>query len=292
MHRTHALGLLMATPVTFVAARAAAYEPPESYRPEDPLQAATLEDALTLERGESQARAWLSLGSFYRRNLTGRTELGLMLMLGVPLERIAAPGPARLPSPTAVADTPAPAPTPPPEAPRPAAIRVNAKVARACVQAAWRSQGWSDERDLDRMASRSRWSSVLPEVRLRVARGWDESFRLTPTDADPYRSQQVTGASRWLEGRLIWRLDRALFSDHEIPIERLRLQRAEARSKLAGRVLAALFDWQKAAIAASDPLLTVQEHLQAVLQEAEAEAVLDVLTAGWFSAWLQSSGGD
>jgi hypothetical protein len=288
MQRAQAFGLLLATPATLASVLARAADPPEPYRTLDPAQDASLDDSLALEYGAPQAKAWVSLGSFYKRHRSGHNDLGVMLLLGLPLERIATPAATRAPS-QGLAEGPAPQ-TAQPELPPQPALRVHTRLARSCVQAAWRAHGWNVESDLDRMASRSRWSSVLPEVRLRMARGWDDSFRVTSTEADPYRSQEVTGTSRWLEGRLIWRLDRALFADEEIPIERLRMQRAEARSRLAGKVLAALFDWQKALMAASDPMLSSQEHLGAVLQQAEAEAVLDVLTAGWFAQWRKETG--
>jgi hypothetical protein len=283
MERAHALGILIATPVTVAAFDAHATEPVEPYRSMDPGQEASFEDALASEHGDGDGSAWLSLGAFFKKHATGRSDAGLMMVLNVPLERT-----ARLRSGRSgqIADPPPSQATPQIELP---ALQISARVARACVQAAWRTHGWSSEGDLDRMGSRSRWSAVLPEVRVRAARGWDESFRLAPTDSDPYRSQQVTGTSRWLEGRLIWRLDRVVFSDHEIPIERLRMQRAEARSRLAGKVVGALFDWQKAQLAATDPTLSAQEHLNALVQRTEAEAVLDVLTGGWFSDWLRAS---
>jgi hypothetical protein len=164
-------------------------------------------------------------------------------------------------------------------------VRVSPRLARSCVRAAWRAHGVADEDDPARMASRSRLSAALPEVGVRASRGWDQSWRLTPTDADPYRTQEGSGTTRWIEGRLTWRLDRLVFADEEIPIERLRMQRIEVRGRIAGKVLAALFEWQRAIVAAADPALSVQEHVTAVLREAEAEAELDVLTDGWFSQW-------
>ncbi|MBI5537186.1 MAG: hypothetical protein HY898_30980 [Deltaproteobacteria bacterium] len=289
MRRNHALGIILAAPASLASLEARATDPADPYRPRDPDQESSYEDAIELERGPGHGRAWVSLGSFYKRTVTGRSDLGVMLMLGWPLESTARVRPGRVRVQGAVAEPTAPAPaaqTAP--APETASLRVTSKVARSCVQAAWRAHGWAADQDLDRMGNRARWSAALPEVRLRAARGWDESFRLTPTDSDPYRSQETSGASRWLEGRLIWRLDRVMFSDEEIPIERLRMQRADARSRVAGKVLSALFDWQKATLAVADPLLSSQEHINALLAQAEAEAVLDVLTAGWFSRWLET----
>jgi len=283
MERSHALGILIATPVTIASFDALATEPIEPYRSLDPGQEAAFEEALAAEQGDGTGHAWVSLGAFFKKHATGRSDAGLMMVLNVPLERSARLRSARA---SRLGDPPAPQAAAQAEL---SVLQISARVARACVQAAWRTHGWSSEGDLDRMGSRARWSAVLPEVRVRAARGWDESFRLAPTDSDPYRSQQVTGTSRWLEGRLIWRLDRVVFSDEEVPIERLRMQRVEARSRLAGKVVAALFEWQKAHLAAGDPTLSAQEHLNAVVQRAEAEAVLDVLTGGWFTDWLRDA---
>jgi hypothetical protein len=157
------------------------------------------------------------------------------------------------------------------------------------VRAAWRISGVLSDEDLLSMSLRARTSAVLPEVSVRVSRGWDSSFRLLPTDTDPYRTQQVNGSSQWLEGRLSWKLDRALFSDEEIPVERLRIRRVEERSRIATRVLRELFEWQRASIMEQDPVLSSDEHLTAMIRRMEAEASLDVMTGGWFSGWLTSS---
>ncbi len=301
MRSCHALGLLAATPIPLLSLTAQAYDPAETFRASDPIAEATIEDARALEGGRlgsadpiptSSPRSWVSLAGFWRRNAFGRSDLGMMLTLALPLDRVAArPGAPRSGHATGVAET-QPEPSQPPAVP-PAVVvpmRVSSKLARSCVQAAWRAQGWQTDDDLERMVARMRWGSLLPEVRVRVARGWDESFRLTPTDSDPYRTQEATGTSGWLEGRLTWRLDRAVFADEELQVERARAQRAEARTRLTGRVLTVLFEWQRAVVAAADPTLATQEHVSAVVARLEAEATLDVLTAGWFGSWLERSG--
>ena len=40
-----------------------------------------------------------------------------------------------------------------------------------------------------------------------------------------------------------------------------------------------------------NPTLTTDEHLAAVLREAEAAAMLDVMTDGWFSRWRTPADG-
>src|SRR5262249_3728313 len=88
-----------------------------------------------------------------------------------------------------------------------------------------------------------------------------------------------------LEARLTWRLDRLLFSEDEPALERIRLETKDARAKVAGRALEALFEWQRAGIelAWTDP--GTRERALVELKVVEAEAALDVLTNGWFSAW-------
>ena len=68
------------------------------------------------------------------------------------------------------------------------------------------------------------------------------------------------------------------------------MQQVQLRSRLAGEVLRALFDWQRARLAVADPSLDDAEHVEAVIREAEATAMLDVLTGGWFSSWLGEGG--
>jgi hypothetical protein len=51
------------------------------------------------------------------------------------------------------------------------------------------------------------------------------------------------------------------------------------------RVLETLFAWQKWSARASDGNATAEEHLAAELGALQAEAELDILTGGWFTAW-------
>ena len=94
-----------------------------------------------------------------------------------------------------------------------------------------------------------------------------------------------------LEGRLTWRLDRLLFADDEPSLERLRLDREEARGKVAGKVLDALFQWQRARLALDALKPGTREATDATMRLVEAEAGLDVLTGGWFGAWAAEAHG-
>lgn len=238
----------------------------------------------------------------------GERSLGGMLLASIPLERLSErPG---APPPSAVAESEAPrlkpAPPSPPRAalapelpeappaappaevepPLPLPIRVTPAMARAIVEAALRQSRLLDpEARIDAIASRARTSSLLPELRLRVSRLVDEAENLAPTEYDPARRTASGGTSLWLEARATWRLDRLLFADEEIALERLRRERAELQTKLTARVLELLFAWQRAVALSADPGRSPEEHRAATLAAIEAEASLDLLTGGWMTRW-------
>lgn len=231
----------------------------------------------------------MGMGLFTGTTLSGQREMGGQLVVEVPLGRLwgaATSPPMSLGAPPE--DTAKPVPVK--DGKLRARVAVKPALARAAVRAAWRAHGVADLELLDRMRSRAQTSALLPEARFRMARDWDQSYRLTPTTDDPYRLQETNGGGRSIEGRLTWKLDRLLFVDEELSMERLRLHRVRLRGQLAGQVLTALFDWQRARLAQSDPALDDAQHLEAVVRESEAAAMLDVLTAGWFSAWLERGG--
>jgi hypothetical protein len=129
----------------------------------------------------------------------------------------------------------------------------------------------------------------LPELRLRGERRFDESLRLAPTTDDPYRYTQAGGTSTALEARLTWRLDRLVFADEELRVERLRMQRADGEARRVERVLATLYDWQAALVVRDDPARPADERALAAVRAVHAAAVLDVYTDGWFSAHVTTS---
>ncbi|MEZ4224389.1 MAG: hypothetical protein R3B13_25800 [Polyangiaceae bacterium] len=170
--------------------------------------------------------------------------------------------------------------------PRPATRRsgLSAEFVRRVVRAAHRAAGRGRvQQRLDSLASRSRSSAALPELSLRAERSTDESLRLAPTLDDPYRYTQAGGVRTTFGGKLTWRLNRLLFAPDELVIERLRIERARADARRVDIVLRHLFAWQRARVRARSAELSEEEQEQAALDAMEAEAVLDVLTDGWFS---------
>ncbi|MEI7895259.1 MAG: hypothetical protein WCI05_19335, partial [Myxococcales bacterium] len=173
-------------------------------------------------RSGGHARSWFSVGGVVRTAWTGERDVSVIAVVGLALDRIA--------SPRVVPPLPPGAPTPSSEAslqrtyvtemPR---LALSPAVIRACVDAALRAAGLgSDDARLDSMAERARLGALLPEVRLRVARSFDETARSNAAASAETRYYDATGANLWLEGRLTWRLDRVLYADDQPSFERIR----------------------------------------------------------------------
>jgi hypothetical protein len=251
-------------------------------------------------RGGSQkvrAGSWLSLGGFFR-TVDQKQDVGVMVLVGVAFDRMAE-GPVHqlsrqeLVAPLgaeAFADGPAPphtvvlvAPSPAPTSPL---LLVTPVVARHAVTAAWKTSGLGvDDARIDAMIARARASAALPETRLRMMKVVNDSSQIgvIPTDTSTY---DIAGANLYLEARLTWRLDRLLYADDEPTLERTRLERQDARERVAGKVVDSLFQWQRARITEQGALVGSKEAIDASLRLAEAEAALDILTGGWFGGWV------
>jgi hypothetical protein len=224
--------------------------------------------------------SWISLAGFRRQLLSGRNDTGGIVVVGLALDRIAA-GPVHQ-----IADPVPPSPGPPQAARTPSLQPlVPPSLARDCVAAALRASGLGvDDARIDSIASRSRTSALLPETRLRAMRLWNDAVHTTTlatTDGTNY--YDAVGANLVLELRMTWRLDRLVFAGDEPTLERVRLERQDARSRLATRTLEVLFAWQRAALQLRSVPADSPEHIEALLRESEAEATLDVLTGGWFT---------
>jgi hypothetical protein len=229
-----------------------------------------------------------------------RTELGTsttgLLVIELPLGRMAKPRVPYFVPRGLEQESPAAGAVPPPSAPEPrvplapsrpetrAQRLLEPKFARKVVRAALAARGTlrSAER-LDGLASRSRAAAALPELTLRALRSNDQSLRLSPTAATAYDYTQTGGAGLLLEARAVWRLDRLVFADEELRVERLRAQQLRASERLVALVLKQLFTLQQARAKLDDDELAPDERLRAELQLFEASAALDVLTDGAFA---------
>jgi hypothetical protein len=150
---------------------------------------------------------------------------------------------------------------------------------KAALAAARHAEAWARLQSLETRARTSAW---LPDLAFRVARNTDESLRLSPTIDEPYHYTAAGGVGWWIDARVTWHFDRVAFDPQELAVERLRLEQAEKTGKLVAKVLATLFDWQRASLKAKDPEALPEEVDRAELERAEAEILLDQLTGGWF----------
>jgi hypothetical protein len=162
---------------------------------------------------------------------------------------------------------------------------VSPRLARDVVAAAWRAAGLSQAAlRLGAAADRARWSALLPELRLRGARGFDESARVD-YEGDSAEDTRLTGsADVEVEARLTWHLSEVVFSGREPSIERLQHALIKERRDVARATLAALVRWQRAQTRLAAPNDSSESVADAMLDAAEAEIELSVLTDGWFSA--------
>ena len=253
--------------------------------------------------GASTGSLWVSVQATFIRTDQGKNDFAAMAMLGVPLERFG----RRHDRLTYIADRPVPAappavrleePTPPPsEKKAPASDGkpvsepplVTSTLARAAIAAAMEHARLDQTTSrVERLAGRARASALLPELRVRVTRQLDDSQVLSPTEYDPDRVTATVKASLWLEARATFKLDKLVFADEEVALERMREERLEAGRKLRERVLDTLFAWQKAQRLRDDPAVEPDVKLKADLDVIEAEVTLDVLTGGWFSRWKEA----
>jgi hypothetical protein len=256
----------------------------------------------TVGRGLSRAtpggEAWLSVEGFSRRSMLGEREVGGFLVVGLPFDRfarMAAHDANAYATPTPISSASGLPPVTFASATEEPVVTVTPRLARASVEAAWRTAGLgTDDSRLDAVVSRARWSALLPETRLRAIR-YDDQTLYTEATSDTNRLRDTAGANVGLEARLTWRFDHLLYADDEPSFERMRLERHDARSRIAGRVLEALFHWHRSwlevrwAQAASReareaPGRPSRDEIEAALRVSEAEATLDVLTGGWFSS--------
>jgi hypothetical protein len=209
------------------------------------------------------------------------SSVGGLIQVAIPLDRLVSPlrGGAVL----KFAEETGAAPGTP-RAPAPPRVRANSSLARGVVAAARRvSERAARQKRLDGLATRARVSATLPELALRAARSTDQTLRLSPGDTDVtvYDYTRTGGADLLLEARATWTLDRLVFADEELGVERLEQDRAEER--LVDRVLGLLFAWERARERQRAESTEPEARLAAEVDELEAEAALDVLSDGWFS---------
>ncbi len=160
---------------------------------------------------------------------------------------------------------------------------------RALVAAAWKSAGVDRDEALSDLAARARASALAPEVRLRAYRAIDAGARLYRTEETADKATVSDGTQNVFEARLSWRLDRLVFADEEVAIERIRVERTELKQRIAGKVVELAIRWQRARRAANDPELLPAERDEAAIVAVECLLGLDALTGGAATSILLSN---
>ncbi|MEP7048749.1 MAG: hypothetical protein ABJB12_00285 [Pseudomonadota bacterium] len=250
----------------------------------------------------SPSSLWVSISAEYRSSSWLREWSGFFA-LSIPFDRLAAPrrvaavpvaaprlteDPPKKTTETSPADTAAP-----PKKGEPVLLLLTPRLARGTVRHALASAGYFDLRArLGGLAARARSSASLPELRLRALRSSGETLRLTPSTDDPYRYTQAGTSELAFEARLTWHLDRLVFSDQEVGIERLQNERDAAERRLIDRVLSRLALWQRSRVRAADVDSEPEVRETAQLETIGAAVELDVLTEGWFSQAIGESEGE
>ena len=257
--------------------------------------------ALPAYASPNPSSLWVAISAEYRRTSWQR-EWGAFLAVSIPFDRLAAPRvPAAVPvaAPRLAADPPTkqteaapPAAAPAPKKSAPALLLLTPGLARGTVRHALASAGYFDLRArLHSLSGRARSSASLPELRLRALHSNGQTLRLTPTTDDPYRYTQAGTSELAFEARLTWHLDRLVFSDQEVSIERLQSERDAAERHLIDRVLSRLALWQRSRVRAADVDSEPEVRETAELEALGAAVELDVLTDGWFSQAIGESEG-
>jgi len=221
---------------------------------------------------------WLGLEAGHRTGELATPETRVGLLLGGVLDAWDRPyGAAR----AAARGFFEPSPREPESEPLPTLRRPLGALARGAIRAAVTQRARAD---FDDLASRARWSGLVPELRVRLAHQGDEGRALAPTEYDPSRITATGGSTWWVEGRATFRLDRLAFAEEELAVERLRQQRERLDRDLGDEVLRQLARWQRASAVADDPTRELSARDDAALERAVAEGALDALTGGWFGS--------
>ncbi len=236
----------------------------------------------------------LRLGTLFQWH---RAELGQeyvgMLVLELPFDRLARPSfsrealasGAQPPKSGLVEDVSAETSPKRRAAQLPEVALLGREVVRRLVKAALQARGDLGARArLDGLSSRARASAALPELTLRAVRSSNALLRLSPTGVDAYDYTQTGGAGVTLEARATWRFDRLVFADEELRVERLRLQRERANERLVALLLKYLGAWQSAESHLLTDELSADERVTLEVAVLNAEAALDAITDGGFSA--------
>jgi hypothetical protein len=179
-----------------------------------------------------------------------------------------------------------PPPPPPPMQKKEATTIPLGDIAQRAARIAVRTAGLTDsDVEIERMATRARASAFLPEVRV-MAKGTSAGPKDYISDTGTVATSYF-GPSYSIEGSLTFHLERLAYSGQEARLERLRLERIEARTRITQKVIDEIARWSKATAEERDSPDGTDQHADATARRVAAQMALDVWTAGWFSECLE-----
>ena len=172
-----------------------------------------------------------------------------------------------------------------PATPKPTTTVPLGDVAQRAARIALKTAGLPEsDGEVEHLAARARASALLPELRV-MAKGTSAGTRDYISDTGTLTTSYF-GPSYMIEGSLTFHLERLVYSGQEARLERLRLERIEARMRITQRVIDELSRWSKATAEERDSPEGTDQHAEATARRVSAQMALDVWTAGWFSEYL------
>ena len=159
-------------------------------------------------------------------------------------------------------------------------------IAQRAARIAVKTSGLTEsDIEIERMATRARASALLPEVRV-MAKGISAGPRDYISDTGSVATSYY-GPSYSVEASMTFHLERLAYSGQEARLERLRLERVEARTRITQKVIDEIARWSKATAEERDSPDGTDQHAEATARRVAAQMALDVWTAGWFSEYLE-----
>lgn len=146
---------------------------------------------------------------------------------------------------------------------------------------------------LSSLTKRSRWSGLVPELRLRGVYGFDRT--VSQQDSSGIYPGDLTtrgGHDSLIEGRLSFRLDRLVYGDQEAGLNQRRREIRLHEEKRKRDALVLLSTWLDARRRRAHPDLAPEQLFKLLREEQEALLSLYIMSDGWFEgeATLQRLG--
>ena len=142
----------------------------------------------------------------------------------------------------------------------------------------------ANDSEVDGILTRARLAGLMPEISIRGTQ--------TETGIMSYSSDTGTvstsdyGPGFSIQASLTFHFDKLVYSGQEARVERLRMERMDARARITQRVIDEVGKWTKAMAEERYEPEGSPAHVDATVRRTNAQMALDVWTAGWFSAFL------